>query len=188
MAWGGDFLSNPLSIGVSYETVFSPFFPGRPFRQVVLLNISFRPAGSLQLNATTYVSPTGAVKYAASGNAFAYRGDTATYAAVPYRFPRYRIFGRVRDETGQPVAGAAVRIDRDTVFSDSNGEFFLRRKKARPCRIEVMLQEFVIPGRFEVVSSPLVVEPSPGNLDGLQNLVTIVIRQSKTEPGPGGSN
>lgn len=190
MAWGGDFLSNPLSIGVSYQTVFSPFFPGRPFRQVMLLNVSFRPGGNLQLNTSTYVSPLGTVKYAAYGTAFAYRsGDGPPAAAVAYRFPRYRILGQVRDESGQPVAGAAVRIEREMVFSNSNGEFFLRRKKGRPCRIEVMLQEFLVPGRFEVVSAPVQVDPSPENPDNFENQATIVLRRrTVTAPSLGGSN
>ncbi len=61
VAWGGEVLTNPLSIGVSYQTIFSPFLQGRPFRQVLLLNISFRPGGNLQLNASTYESPVGTV-------------------------------------------------------------------------------------------------------------------------------
>jgi hypothetical protein len=156
----------------------------------MLLNVSFRPGGNLQLNTSTYASPMGTVKYAAYGTAFAYRGGDGPPAAVaPYRFPRYRILGRVRDESGQPVAGAAVRIEREMVFSNSDGEFFLRRKKGRPCRIEVMLQEFLVPGRFEVVSAPLIVEPFPENPDGLESLVRIVLRRrSVPAPGLGGSN
>ena len=64
------------------------------------------------------------------------------------------------DQDGQPVAGAAVRIDDDVLFSNSAGVFSLRKKKTRPCRVEVLLDQFLGPGAFEVVSFPATVIPS----------------------------
>ena len=82
--------------------------------------------------------------------------------------------GRVLDEGGHPVAGAAIRIGDDLVFSNSEGEFFLRKKKNRPCRLEVALDEFLIPGGFAVVSFPAVVAPSE---QGSENPITITLRR-----------
>jgi hypothetical protein len=182
VSWGGTFFSNAVSVGVSYQTIFSPFFPQHPFRQVLLLNLSVRPFGSVQLNTSTYASPMGDLKYAAYGTAFAYRdNDNHNHPAAAYRFPRYRILGRVRDENGDAVAGAAIRIEKETVISDAQGEFFLRLKKGHPCRIEVMMQEFVAPGRYQVVSSPSIVEPIKESVNDLENWVTIVVRRQTGE-------
>src|SRR2546427_4856064 len=65
--------------------------------------------------------------------------------------------GGVSDEDGPPVAGAGLRIDGELVFSDSGGAFFLRRKKAKLYPLEVLPNQFMLPGRFEVVSAPEVV-------------------------------
>src|SRR5712691_2116811 len=46
VSFGGDFLSNFISIGVQYQTVYSPFQTGNPFRQVLLLNLRFHPFGN----------------------------------------------------------------------------------------------------------------------------------------------
>jgi len=72
------------------------------------------------------------------------------------------------------VSGAALRIGDDLVFSNSEGEFFLRKKKNRPCRVEIALGEFLVPGGFAVVSSPTVIAPSE---PGSENRITITLRR-----------
>src|SRR5678816_3590339 len=71
------------------------------------------------------------------------------------------IRGRVQDLTGGPVPGAALRIDKETVFTDSHGEFFLRVKKRREYPFQVASAEFLVPGRYDVVYAPSIVEAQP---------------------------
>lgn len=78
------------------------------------------------------------------------------------------------DEDGQPVSGAALRIGDDLVFSNSEGEFFLRKKKNRPCPVEVALSEFLVSGGFAVVSTPAVVAPS---VQESETPITITLRR-----------
>src|SRR5713226_9640358 len=136
VSFGGDFLSNPISIGVQYQTVYSPFQTGNPFRQVLLLSLRFHPFGNFSINATNYVAPDGSVRYTISGHTFLYRDQPAQNAPQRFGIPRYIISGRVVDEDGNPVSGAALRINGELTFTNSIGAFFVRRKKARPCHLE----------------------------------------------------
>src|SRR5216684_2065000 len=160
VSYGGEFLSNPVAFGVDYQTIYSPFRTGDPFRQVLLLHVRLQPFGSAQINAASYVAPDGSVKYSTYGNTMMYRGETGAGATPNFKLPKYIVSGRVLDEGGHPVAGAALRIGDDLVFSNSEGEFFLRKKKNRPCRVQVALSEFLVPDGFVIVSSPAVVVPS----------------------------
>jgi hypothetical protein len=62
------------------------------------------------------------------------------------------------EEGGQPVRGAAVKIDGDVVFTDSQGSFLLRRKKPKESELSVAFDQFVLPGNYAVVSAPKMVK------------------------------
>ncbi len=174
VSYGGEFLSNPVAFGVDYQTVYSPFRSGDPFHQVLLLHVRLQPFGSVQLNGATYVAPDGSVKYTTYGNTMVYHGDPGPGPMPNFRLPKYIVSGRVLDENGRPVAGVALRIGTDLVFSNSAGEFFLRKKRKRPCRVEVVPGEFLVPGGFVVVSSPTIVAPSA---QGSDNPITITLHR-----------
>ncbi len=174
VSYGGEFLSNPVAFGVDYQTIYSPFRTGDPFHQVLLLHVRLQPFGSAQINAASYVAPDGSVKYSTYGNTMMYRGESGAGATPNFKLPKYIVIGRVLDEDGRPVSGAALRIGDDLVFSNSEGEFFLRKKKNRPCRVEIALGEFLVPGNFAVVSSPTLIAPSE---PGSENRITITLRR-----------
>jgi hypothetical protein len=83
------------------------------------------------------------------------------------------------DEQGQPVPGAALRIDKDLVFTNSEGEFFVRRKSAKSCPLEVVQAEFLAPGLFDVVSGPSSVTPLK---EGSETPVVVLLRHHPTTP------
>ncbi len=174
VSYGGEFLSNPVAFGVDYQTIYSPFRTDNPFRQVLLLHFRLQPFGSVQVNGATYVAPDGSVKYTTYGNTMLYRGENGSGTTPNFKLPKYTFRGQVLDEDGHPIAGAALRIGNDLVFSNSEGEFFLRKKKNRPCRVDVELGQFIVPGIFAVVSSPTVVAPSER---GSENPITITLRR-----------
>ena len=173
VSYGGEFVSNPVAFGVDYQTIYSSFRTGDAFHQVLLLHVRLQPFGSAQINAASYVAPDGSVKYTTYGNTMLYRGETGAGTALNFKLPKYIVSGRVLDEGGHPVAGAALRIGDDLVFSNSEGEFFLRKKKNRPCRVQVALSEFLVPDGFVIVSSPAVVAPSEQRSE---NPITITLR------------
>lgn len=159
-SWGGDFTSNPVTVGVNYQTVYSPFFPKSPFRQVLLFNLRFQPTHLFQVTSATYVGIDGSVKYTTYGGLFGYRDETNTATTSHFKFPPYIVQGQVLDENDVPIRGAAILVDRDLVFSDVDGEFFIRRKNRHPVHIEVSLHDFAEVGNFTVLSCPATAVPS----------------------------
>lgn len=177
VSFGGDLLSNPISIGVQYQTVYSPFQTRNPFRQVLLLSVRFHPFGNVSVNASSYVAPDGSVKYTTSGQTFLYRDQPTENVPQRSGIPKFVVRGRVVDENGSPVSGAALRIDGELTFTNSAGTFFVRKKKARPCNLEVALADFLVPGSFGVVSAPTEVVPTKQET-GTAVLITIRHRKA----------
>ena len=65
----------------------------------------------------------------------------------------------VTDETGNPVEGASLVLGKDSIFTDSQGRTSIREKqKTMPLRVD--LDNFMLPGTWEIVSAP--VEAKPG--------------------------
>ncbi|HTA25973.1 MAG TPA: hypothetical protein VK763_20750 [Terriglobales bacterium] len=160
LSWGGEFISNPVSFSVNYETVYSPFTPLNPFRQVVLLNVSLQPFSLFQINAGTYVGPDGTVKYTTYGQAQAYRGSSAPDSARSFKFPRYVVSGHVLDKDGLPLRGVALSIRNQLVFTDRDGYFFALVKKSKPVPLTMHLEDSILPGRFMISSCPASVMPA----------------------------
>jgi hypothetical protein len=161
VSYGGTLLSNWVSLSAEYETLYFPFAPpGQPqFRQVLALGLHFQFPHGVQLNFGTVASPTGQTRYSAYGTTFAYRslrglsGGTSASTAIFVNI----VGGRVEDASGEPIAGAAIRIGRDLVFSDSRGLFFIRVKSPGDLPFVVALEEFTAPGAYAVVSAPTTV-------------------------------
>jgi hypothetical protein len=158
ISYGGVFVSNRLSISAEYQTLYFPFAtPGLPlFRQVMVLGLHFQLPFGLQFNYGTDVSPDGQIHYSAYGTSIGYRtlkgspGGQQVAGAFYSNVAR----GRVVDPSGEPIAGAAILIGNNLVFSDSAGTFLVRLKSPGELPLEVAFEEFTAPGAFAVVSAP----------------------------------
>jgi hypothetical protein len=153
--YGGNYLSNSFSVGVDYQTLYLPF-RANPFSQGINVSLQVRLPDGVQVNAQTFRSPTGQLRYTAAGNGiltsnFRPRVDESQKS---FKRQRYLVRGRVEDEKGQPVEGAALQIGDDLVFTNAAGEFFVREKGAVILPMQVRLTEFLNPGNFRVVSCP----------------------------------
>jgi hypothetical protein len=93
---------------------------------------------------------------------------------------RYVIRGTVRDEEGNAVEGAAVDIGGEVVFTNSSGAFFLRVGRPARSAVKVLIEEFLLPGQWEVVSAPAEVEAGPETRAGM----VIVLRRPRAETAP----
>ena len=178
VSFGGNFVSNRVSVGVEYQTLYLPFLTGNQFKQALVLNFQFRPFGNYSFNAGSYVTPDGRVKYTAYGGTYMYRGAPGggpPGAMTAISFHKYLVQGRVLDEAGRPIRGAALRIDGEVVYSDSGGVFLSRRRRPATLRLEVLLNEFIVPGQFEVVSAPPSVKAEP---EGSAHEVIVVLRRT----------
>ncbi len=162
VSFGGNFLSNRFSAGIEYQTIFLPFLtPGRSqFKQVIAINLRLRLWGGVELNAASDVTPLGKVRYTTYATGYAYRGGSfqQSSAAAGGAFYDFVVRGRVVEEGGQPVRGAAVKIDDDIVYTDSQGAFLQRRKKQKDGNLSVALDQFILPGNYQVVSAPSTVK------------------------------
>ena len=143
--------------GADYQIVHQPFRPFNPFRSS--LNLTARlQLGNYSTSLGTYVREDGAVDYSASGSTFLYMGGMGgiqpQMVGTGGSMGRYVVRGRVRDELGQPVEGAAVAVGGEVVFTNSTGEFFVRVRSPKQYDLAVRLEEFLFPGRWEVVDAP----------------------------------
>ena len=93
--------------------------------------------------------------------------------------------GRVVDPAGAPVAGAALMVGKNLVFSDSTGTFLVRLKSAGELPLQVSLDDFTAPGAFAVVSAPPTVRVTREDDAQLYKIVVKrVPPESASEPKP----
>ena len=182
ISYGGSLLSNLVTITADYQTVFLPFLSAGPgqFRQVLMLGLHFQLPHGIQVHGDTSISPAGKVRYTTYATTYGYRAMSASPgASASGGFFRYVVRGRVVDTWGTPLEGAAVMVGKDMAFTNSQGHFFLRLKKAQGIPFAVALNEFVVPGRYQVVSAPSSVLPA---LDGDEVEYEVVVRRLPNAP------
>jgi hypothetical protein len=156
VAFGGSLTTNLLSFGVSYQTYYVPFRPDRPFTQVLSINLNLNLRGNLHLSTATSFTPQGKVVYTLAGSGSYYRisGLEAAPQLQSFRFQQYLTQGRVTTPDSLPVSGAAIRVGKEVLYSDSDGRFFARQHKAGRYKVDVVLDEFIATGDFAVISAP----------------------------------
>jgi hypothetical protein len=163
-----------------YQVVHQPLKPTNPFRSA--LNLTARlQLGKYSTSVGTYVQPDGSVDYSASGSTFLYMGSFggSQPQQLGGRMSRYVIRGTVRDVNGNPIEGAALDVGGEVVYTNSTGEFFLRVGRPRNAPVTVLLTDFLLPGRWEVVSAPAQAQAGPEN--GVKG-IEIILQRPATEP------
>jgi hypothetical protein len=119
--------------------------------------------GGLQVNGSTFRSPDGKLRYTASLSALlmpnlhlAKNGEMR----AP-KFGDYIVRGHVRSEGGSPIEGAAILLGDKTVYTNGAGEFLLRLNKKQQVALTVLVEEFLSPLHFTVISAPSTVAAAP---------------------------
>ena len=155
-AFGGNFTSNRLMLQADYQNIYLPFRPDHPFEQALALNASLRLIGPLQATANSNVDPTGHVRYTFGMSTYMYRtnGMISSGHSETFSIAKFTVQGVVKDEQGNPVEGAALRIGKEVVYSDSSGAFLVRMGKHGPFPLRVVPEEFITNGVYETVSAP----------------------------------
>lgn len=155
VAFGGNYFSNRFTVGVDYQTVYVPFLV-RPFKQGIGVTLQLRPFGGIELDGQSFLGPDGKTKYSASGSSMLVGASRffGVNGSSGYRLPKYVIRGRVVDEQGNAVPGAAVRVDGQVLLTNAAGEFLVREKRPGSYPIQVSFGDFVNPLPYEVVSCP----------------------------------
>ena len=129
--------------------------------------------------AASNVDPVGRVRYTAYASGFAYLqaggGVARPSAARAAVIEQYVTKGRVVDEAGKAIEGVALRIGGELVFTDSQGNFSLRCRQAKEYLLEIVVEEFMYPGAYEVVSAPARVKAARD--EGAENYLVILRRK-----------
>lgn len=155
VSFGGNYFSNRFTVGVDYQTVYVPFLK-QPFQQGLALTLQLRPFGGIELNGQSFLGPDGKTRYSVSGSDMLYGASRffGVNGSSGFRLPRYVIRGRVVDERGNAIPGAAVRVEGEVLLTNAAGEFFMRQKRSGTYSIRVSFEDFVNPLPYEVVYCP----------------------------------
>jgi hypothetical protein len=156
--FGGNFISNLVTVSVDYQTLFLPFVPSASgqFKQVMVLSLHFQLPYGVQFNMDTDVTPLGQIRYTAYGSTYAYRGlgRSSSGASFTGSFFKNTVRGQVLDPDGEPIAGAALQIGPELAVTDSEGNFMLRLKKSGELKLKIAFDEFTAPGKYVIVNAP----------------------------------
>ena len=176
---GGAFQAGFTGVSIDYQTVYVPLREPDPFVRTLALSVRLQ-LGRYSTNLASAVDPAGNVSYTASGSTFLYLGEFGTAGApITMKFERYVVRGIVVDETGAPFEGAAIEVGDGFVVTNSRGEFMVRVPRPGEQTLRVVLEEFVVPGEFEVVTAPASVV---AQTEELARPMTIVVRRKAAAP------
>ncbi|HYL94684.1 MAG TPA: carboxypeptidase-like regulatory domain-containing protein, partial [Terriglobales bacterium] len=155
VSFGGNYFSNHFTVGVDYQTVYVPFLI-RPFKQGIAVMLQMRPFGGIELDGQSFLGPDGKTKYSVAGSSMLYGASRffGVNGSSGFRLPRYVVRGRVVDEQGNAIPGAAVRLDGEVLLTNAAGEFLVRKKRSGSYPIQISFADFVNPLSYEVVSCP----------------------------------
>jgi hypothetical protein len=160
--FGGSYTTNRVSVSVDYQTLYMPFV-ANPLVTGVGITLHLKLWRGIELNGDTFRSPDGKLRYTGSVSSLLtpnFRLAQGNEKRAP-KMSDYIVHGYVRDEHGSPIEGAAILIGDQTVFSNGAGEFLLRSNKAQATAVTVLLEEFLSPLHFTILSAPAQVTAAP---------------------------
>ena len=126
------------------------------------LSLQFRPFGNLQLAASTNVAPDGKIRYTTSAGDYLYRSSgLQSDGVLSLKIAKYVVLGKVVDAAGAGIAGVALQIDGQMVFSDSRGQFLVRFTKRKKVNFKVSLDDFLTATPYTIITAPASAETAP---------------------------
>lgn len=154
--FGASYTSNLVTASVGWQEAFIPF-GNVPFQKVLSVTLAFQLPHGTSLNLATVAAPNGGVRWSSYGG---------TYLQAPWlpasksvggsgrKIRGFEVKGRVLDQFGSPVCGAAVVVNGATTYSDLQGQFVARVKRNASVDLLVDVDSFTAPGTWEVVATP----------------------------------
>lgn len=152
---GGSFLSNLATVSVQYQTFYVPARVSDPFEQALIVNAQLHLFGRLTVGGGTFVAPDGRLLYTVQAEGSLSRELAPSTAGSRRSLGAMLLRGRVVDDLGQPIMGAAVQIEQATVYTDSQGYFYLRERRSRQHAVSVLVDQFLDGGLYKVISAPV---------------------------------
>ena len=181
--FGGEILTNFVTVGANYDTYYVPANNSTPFQQELVLDIKANVFGRLMLHAESFVDPEGHIRYTADANTIMYRGAALGKVTEHAAIGKYVLQGCVVDDEGNAIEGAALRVDKRTIFTDSTGCFLMRESKSRSHKLEVVLSEFLENGDWQLIYSPSTIN-STAEQDRELAKVIVEVRRARVKKAP----
>lgn len=160
-SFGGSYNGNKFSASVGTSMVFLPTSARSPWQSVFTAGVSFKLPRFSTVSAD-FVSALGHRNFSTGGNTWAYgsHGTNSLGEAPAHRSPgKYVVNGECKTADGEPLAGCAVRIGNEIVYSGADGGFTLHQKRSRELAVAVATDEFLAPGTWRIVSAPSTAVP-----------------------------
>lgn len=160
---GGGYIGNKFTAEISYNEYFMPLNVGRlPFQRALTIQLSIHAPHDIALNASTYLLPSGALRWTAFADTFAhgpFKGN-APGRVEEGNTGKYTTNLLVLDVQGEPVEGATIYIGKELCITNSQGTCFIRSKKGRALPVRVAVDEFSAAGTWRVVLAPATATPA----------------------------
>jgi hypothetical protein len=153
ITFGGQILSNFVTLSANYETYFVPASL-RSFQQALVFDVRLNLFGHLVLHGGSFVDPTGHIRATVDASTLVWHGQSAHPVSERISLEPAIMTGCVVDSNHDPVDGAALMIDKRTVYAGSDGCFFLRERRPATHSLQVLGKEFLGGGNWQVVSAP----------------------------------
>jgi hypothetical protein len=135
---------------------------GKGLFQAWTFSVHLRTPHGTNANLDTFVDPMGHMQWGGYLGGLQY-SSISVPGDQGLSFPKYVINGKVMDDSGAGVWGVAVVIGKETLLSDSEGNFQVHVKTAKPLPFAVAPESSIQPGRWTLVSAPATVQG--GQLD-----------------------
>ncbi|MBV8674443.1 MAG: hypothetical protein JOZ33_13500 [Acidobacteriaceae bacterium] len=179
VAFGGGFLSNPISVTAQYQTFYVPERNSSPFEQALIMDVQLHLFHGVTLHGASFVAPDGSLRYTADTQAVAVRqgrsappGIGGQVNLVSASIGNALIRGTVLDTEERPIAGAALMIDELLVYTNDDGVYIVRERKAHTHRLKVLVDQFLNGDTYRVVSAPDTISSTSGN-NGSETVIVV---------------
>jgi hypothetical protein len=161
VTFGGQLLSNLITVSADYETYYVPANNSSPLEQALVLDVKMNLFGRLSLHGASFVDPTGHIRNTVDAKAVMEHDQSGAGPVEHVSMESAIMRGCVVDSKAAPVEGAALLIDQKLVYTDSSGCFFLREHSPRIHKLQVDPKEFLASGTWYVVSAPSNIKSIP---------------------------
>lgn len=178
--FGGQFLSNLMTISADYQTIYVPAKNSSPFEQELVLDVKLNIFGRLNLHGSSFVDATGHLRHTVDASTILSRDQTASEASQYASMGNAVMRGCFVDSSGHEIEGAALLIDKKLVYTDSNGCFLVRERRPRTHTLLVVPTEFLASGDWSVVSAPSSITSGQEQGKGDTQIV-VVMHRAKVE-------
>ncbi len=184
ITFGGQLISNFITVSAGYETFYVPADNKAPFQNALVASATINLFSHITLHGDSFVDPTGHLRYTVDVRALMWHGQTSAPLTEHVEMEPAVMRGCVRDTDGQQIEGAALLIDKKLVYTDSTGCFFVREHRPRTHSLTIVLTEFLANGNWHVVSAPSTITSTPAKNKVEIPIVVVLTKVEAASPMP----